>query len=87
MKIPKNVAIALGVTLMVVVVSGWTFVDWTVNYHWVPVGSSMQLRYKGPPLPIPGLGSRQPAEDRQFAKVEQGARFPSELGEIGRAHV
>lgn len=80
MKIPKNVAIGIGATLLLFVVSGWTVIDWTINYHWVPVGSSMQLRYKGPPLPIPGLGTRQPADDGQFAKVEPGARFPSQLG-------
>ncbi len=80
MKIPRSLAIAAGITVLVFAVGGWTIIDWTINYHWVPVGSSMQLRYKGPPLPFPGLGSRPPADDGQFAKVEEGAKFPAQLG-------
>ena len=80
MKIPRSIAIAIGITVLVFAVGGWTIIDWTINYHWVPVGSSMQLRYKGPPLPIPGLGTRQPADDGQFAKVEAGSNFPAQLG-------
>ena len=80
MKIPRSLAIAAGVTVLVFIVGGWNIIDWTMNYHWVPVGSSMQLRYKGPPLPIPGLGTRDPADEGQFAKVETGDRFPAQLG-------
>ena len=63
-----------------IVLSGWLIVEWTINYHWVPEGASMRLRYKGPPLPIPGLGGRDPARRGAFAKVEEGSRTPAELG-------
>lgn len=72
----------LGVCSLTMLLTAWVFVEWTINRHWVPVGSSMQLRYKGPPLPIPGLGVRPPAEDGRFAKVTAGRKTPDELGVI-----
>lgn len=75
----KKLAIAAA-TLFIAIGIGWTAIEWTYNYHWVPVGSSMQLRYKGPPLPIPGLGVREPADDGQFAKITAGNRTPDQLG-------
>ena len=60
--------------------SCWFLVEWTINYHWVPEGHSMLLRYKGPPLPIPGLGVRPPAKEGRFAEIKDGARTPAQLG-------
>lgn len=78
-RIPQGVWIGLGVTTLVMAIGGWELVQWTVNYHWVPPGNSMLLRYKGPPLPIPGLGTRPPATEGGFANVDDRGG-PQELG-------
>lgn len=65
--------------LAFVLVMGWGTVEWMVNRIYVPEGASLLLRYKGPPLPIPGLGMRPPAAPGQFAKVNDGGS-PLELG-------
>lgn len=61
--------------------AAWEVVQWTVNYHYVPVGYSMRLRYKGPPLPLPGLpGYSLPAvTPGTFAKVDEDGN-PLEIG-------
>lgn len=78
--IPRGILIGLGTAALAFAVGGWEIVNWTVNYHWVPPGSSMLLRYKGPPLPIPGLGVRPPANEGGFAKVDEQTGAPLELG-------
>jgi regulator of protease activity HflC (stomatin/prohibitin superfamily) len=79
LNVPKNVLYGLSATLCLMAVGGWEIINWTVNYHWVPPKNSLMLRYKGPPLPIPGLGTRPSADEGGFAKVdEKGA--PLELG-------
>jgi hypothetical protein len=78
-KIPGGAWTLLACGVLFVAVGGWSIVDWTINYHWVPEGSSMLLRYKGPPLPIPGLGARPPADEGAFAKIA-GDRSPQQLG-------
>lgn len=65
--------------LAFVLVMGWGTVEWMVNRIYVPEDASLLLRYKGPPLPIPGLGMRPPAAPGQFAKVNDGGS-PLELG-------
>lgn len=67
----------LSLALIVVIV--WQTIEWTVNRIYVEPGNSLLLRYKGPPLPIPGLGVRPPAAPGQFAKVDENGR-PLELG-------
>lgn len=79
-RIPGGPIAVLATTLIVVVAGAWLTVEWGYNRIWVPEGHSMLLRYKGPPLPIPGLGTRDPAEPGQFAKVAENARTPDELG-------
>ena len=54
-------------------------VQWTYNRIYVPVGTSLQLRYKGPPLPLPFLGQRPAAKRGEFAKVDENG-MPLELG-------
>ena len=78
--IPGGPAAILAVTVAVIIAGGWITVEWGYNRIWVPEGHSMLLRYKGPPLPIPGLGTRQPASQGSFAKVSEGDRTPDELG-------
>ncbi|MEX0728563.1 MAG: SPFH domain-containing protein [Planctomycetaceae bacterium] len=60
------------------VYAGWEAVQWTVNYRYVPVGYSMRLRYKGPPLP--GLPGSLPAvTPGTFAEVDEQGR-PTQVG-------
>ncbi len=54
-------------------------IQWTYNRIYVPVGSSLLLRYKGPPLPLPFLGQRPAAARGTFAKVDEQGR-PLEVG-------
>lgn len=59
-------------------VLGWFAVEWGYNRTYVAEGWSLQLQYKGPPLPfLPGR--RDPAQKGQFAKVDED-RNPLELG-------
>jgi regulator of protease activity HflC (stomatin/prohibitin superfamily) len=71
--------IAFVVTLLVLAGSGWFIFEWTVNRIYVPVGQSLQLRYKGPPLPYLLPGSLPPAKPGQFAEVDENGK-PKELG-------
>ncbi|MHC4879785.1 MAG: SPFH domain-containing protein [Planctomycetota bacterium] len=71
---------ALAIGFLLVAGGAWLTIEWTYNYHWVPEGHSMSLRYKGPPLPLPFLGMQDPAPPGQFAKVTEGYRTPDELG-------
>jgi len=70
--------IAIIVLALFVVGSGYQIFEWTVNRIYVPVGFSLQLRYKGPPLPfLPGaMDSAQPGT---FAKVDEKGS-PIEVG-------
>ncbi|MFN0198992.1 MAG: SPFH domain-containing protein [Planctomycetaceae bacterium] len=70
------------IVLVIVVVSigiaGQEVIDWTINYHYVPVGQSMRLRYKGPPLPfLPG--GKPSAAPGAFAAVDESG-YPTEVG-------
>jgi len=59
-------------------VVGWFAVEWGYNRTYVNKGWSLQLQYKGPPLPfLPGR--REPAQKGQFAKVDEEGN-PLELG-------
>lgn len=71
-------ATTLIATVAVVVIAAWFFVEWTFNRIYVPVGYSLQLRYKGPPLPLPFMGARPPAAEGKFAQAKDGE--PLELG-------
>ncbi len=64
--------------LLAIFTSG-VIIQWTYNRIYVPVGSSLLLRYKGPPLPLPFLGQRPPAKRGTFAKVDEQGR-PLEVG-------
>ncbi|MDA0834137.1 MAG: SPFH domain-containing protein [Planctomycetota bacterium] len=58
--------------------AGSEVINWTINYHYVPVGMSMRLRYKGPPLPfLPG--NKVSATAGTFAKVDDNGH-PLEVG-------
>ena len=79
-RIPGGPFTILAVTIIIILSGAWLSVEWGYNRVWVPEGHSMLLRYKGPPLPIPGLGTRQPARQGAFAKVSEGDKTPAELG-------
>jgi regulator of protease activity HflC (stomatin/prohibitin superfamily) len=79
-RIPGGPVTVLAVTIVLIAAGGWLTVEWGYNRVWVPEGHSMLLRYKGPPLPIPGLGTRDPATQGAFAKVSEGKKTPDELG-------
>ena len=70
--------IALALTLACLFFIGLELFHWTFNRVYVPQGSSLLLRYKGPPLPhLPG--GRPSAESGQFAKVDAQGN-PLEVG-------
>ncbi|MDB4637402.1 SPFH domain-containing protein [bacterium] len=70
--------IAMVILIVFLVGSGYQIFEWTVNRIYVPVGYSMQLRYKGPPLPfLPG--AMLSAEPGSFAKVNEKGN-PVEVG-------
>ncbi|HUG17936.1 MAG TPA: SPFH domain-containing protein [Planctomycetaceae bacterium] len=70
--------IALGMIAISIIGFGWVAYEWTVNRIYVPEGYSMQLRYKGPPLPfLPG--SKPTAKPGHFAQVDESGN-PQELG-------
>jgi regulator of protease activity HflC (stomatin/prohibitin superfamily) len=79
-KLPGGPALILAVAVVLVAGGAWLTLEWGYNRVWVPEGHSMLLRYKGPPLPIPGLGTRSPATQGAFAKVTAGNKIPDELG-------
>ncbi len=56
--------IQYAITLLLLGGVAWQAVEWTVNRIYVPVGSSLLLRYKGPLL----FGAREYPEDGQLAK-------------------
>ena len=57
-----------------------TAYHWTFNRVYVPDGESLQLTYKGPPLPfLPG--GRPQAEPGQFAQVDEDG-YPLEVGVV-----
>lgn len=66
------------VTLLILVIGGYQFMEWTLNRVYVPEGHSLQLRYKGPPLPfLPG--SKPTSIPGTFAEVDaQG--HPKQVG-------
>ena len=78
--LPGGPAAILAVAVVLIAGGGWLTLEWGYNRVWVPKGHSMLLRYKGPPLPIPGLGTRNPATQGAFAKVTTGNKTPDELG-------
>jgi regulator of protease activity HflC (stomatin/prohibitin superfamily) len=70
--------LALGLIVVAIFGSSWFVFDWTINRIYVPEGYSLQLRYKGPPLPfLPG--GRPTAQPGHFAKVDDNGA-PLELG-------
>ncbi len=79
-RLPGRLVAALATAIVLLTGGAWLVIEWTYNYHWVPKGHSMSLRYKGPPLPLPFLGVRKPAPPGTFAKIAEGARTPDELG-------
>jgi regulator of protease activity HflC (stomatin/prohibitin superfamily) len=75
--IPRNgavIAVACGMLAGFL----WFCYEWTWNRIYVDEGWSLQLRYKGPPLPLLP-GSRPPAASGSFAKVEESGD-PAEIG-------
>lgn len=65
-------------SLIILVVGGYQFIEWTLNRVYVPEGYSLQLRYKGPPLPfLPG--SKPTAQPGTFADVDPQGN-PKQLG-------
>ena len=65
-------------SLIILVVGGYQSIEWTLNRVYVPEGYSLQLRYKGPPLPfLPG--SKPTALPGTFADVDEKGN-PKQLG-------
>ncbi len=67
--------------IAMLVVLGWVLVEFGINRIYVPEGYSMQLQYKGPPLPfLPG--GRPPAARGEFATPNEKNEYgwPKELG-------
>lgn len=79
LRFPGDLIVKFVVSLVVLAIIGWFAIEWTYNRIYVPEGYSLLLRYKGPPLPIPGLGMRPEAETGRFAKVDANSA-PLELG-------
>ena len=52
---------------------GWQAFQWTFCYWYVDEGYSLQLTYKGPPLPIPGL-TLPASSDTELAQVDDQGR-------------
>ncbi len=70
--------IGLGLSLVFLGIVGLEAFHWTFNRVYVPQGSSLVVRYKGPPLPfLPG--GRPVATAGQFAKVDADGN-PEEVG-------
>ncbi len=70
--------IAFGLSTLFLLFIGLELFHWTFNRVYVPQGSSLVVRYKGPPLPF--LPGRRPvAEAGQFAKVDANGN-PLEVG-------
>ncbi len=68
----------MAVPAFLLLVIAYEMFEWTFNRTYVPEGSSLVMRYKGPPLPfLPG--NRPPAISGQFAKVDEHGR-PLEVG-------
>ncbi len=75
--IPRIVVFSV-FAILTLLASG-VIIQWTYNRIYVPVGSSLLLRYKGPPLPLPFLGQRPPAARGTFAEVDENGR-PKQVG-------
>ena len=70
--------IAFGLSTLFLLFFGLELFHWTFNRVYVPQGSSLVVRYKGPPLPF--LPGRRPvATPGQFAKVDANGN-PQEVG-------
>ena len=68
----------MAVPAFLLLVLAYEMFEWTFNRTYVPEGSSLVMRYKGPPLPfLPG--NRPPAISGHFAKVDEHGR-PLEVG-------
>ena len=80
LRLSSRLLVALTFAVLLLCSGAWLTIEWTYNYHWVPEGHSMSLRYKGPPLPLPFLGGCDPAAPGTFAKVTEGTRTLDELG-------
>lgn len=75
-RVPRMFSVAI--TLVILIVAAYQFVEWTLNRVYVPEGYSLVLRYKGPPLPF--LPGHKPiAAPGQFAKVDKNGH-PEEIG-------
>lgn len=66
------------ITLVILGLIGYTAFEWTFNRVYVPEGYSLQVRYKGPPLPLLP-GSRPTATPGTFAEVDANGN-PKQLG-------
>ncbi len=70
--------ISTAIVLLICIFGAFTVWHWTVDRCYVPPGMSLQLRYKGPPLPmLPG--GREQSQPGYFAKVDENGD-PEELG-------
>ncbi len=67
------------VPVIVLLLVGHELAQWTLNRIYVPVGHSLVLRYKGPPLPLLP-GAKPIAATGQFAKVDSKTGNPLEIG-------
>ncbi|MFN9720079.1 MAG: SPFH domain-containing protein [Planctomycetota bacterium] len=66
------------VPTVMILLAGFEGFQWTFNRVYVPEGTSLVLRYKGPPLPfLPG--GKPSAAPGQFARVDDKGR-PQEVG-------
>lgn len=73
-----TLAILAGIVLLVCALV-WGLVEVTYNRIYVDPGYSLQLRYKGPPLPYLLPGTRPPAAEGLFAEVDEDGN-PTQIG-------
>jgi len=81
LQIPNSGLVSLIGSIVALCVFGWVAVEYGYNRIYVPEGYSLQLRYKGPPLPfLPG--GRPAAKSGKFAAIDSdnAEGWPKELG-------
>ncbi len=74
----QRILISTVVCLVLFAAVGWQAFRWTFCYWYVDEGFSLQLTYKGPPLPIPGL-TLPASADTELAQVDDKGR-PKQIG-------
>jgi regulator of protease activity HflC (stomatin/prohibitin superfamily) len=80
-QIPNSGLVSLIGSIIAILLFGWTALEYGYNRIYVPEGYSLQLRYKGPPLPfLPG--GRPASKKGEFASVDakNPEAWPKELG-------